>query len=143
MKRIVFVITLALLLIGMLSLGITIQPVRSTENDWWNSNWTYRRQVNITENSGYSLIDFPIEVSFMHDGHVQAEGKDIRVIENDTEIPYCITGINSTWATVMFEINLTSLSTKSIYIYYGNENATSPNYPLVPLVISEGQQEGN
>jgi hypothetical protein len=74
---------------------------------------------------------------------VQADGRDIRIIQNDTEIPYRITGINSTWATVMFEINLTSLSTKSIHIYYGNENATAPNYPLVPLVISEGQQKGN
>ncbi|RLG43177.1 MAG: hypothetical protein DRN81_07110, partial [Thermoproteota archaeon] len=34
--------------------------------------------------------------------------------------------------------NLTSLSSKSVYIYYGNENATAPNYPLVPLTISEG-----
>jgi len=143
LKKMVSAVMFMLLVFGMLALLINVKPAASTEDNWWNPNWTYRRQVNITENSGYSLINFPIEASFMHDGHVQAEGRDIRIIENDTEILYCITGINSTWATVMFEINLTSLSTKSIYIYYGNENATSPNYPLVPLVISEGQQEGN
>jgi hypothetical protein len=143
LKKMVSGVVFTLLVFGMLALLINVKPAASTEDNWWNSNWTYRRQVNITENSGYSFIDFPIEVSFRHDGHVQAEGRDIRVIENDTEIPYCITGINSTWATMMLEINLTSLSTKSIYIYYGNENATAPNYPLVPLVISEGQQEGN
>jgi len=143
LKKMVSGVMFTLLVFGMLALLINVKPAASTEDNWWNPNWTYRRQVNITENSGYSFIDFPIEVSFRHDGHVQAEGRDIRIIENDTEIPYCITGINSTWATMMFEINLTSLSTKSIYIYYGNENATSPNYPLVPLVISEGKQEGN
>jgi hypothetical protein len=132
-----------LLLLGTLALVIHIKSVASTEDNWWNSNWIYRRQVNITENSDYSLIDFPVEVSFRHDGRVHDDGRDIRVIADDAEIPYCITAINSTWATVMFEINLTSLSAKSIYIYYGNEKAIAPDYPLVPLVISEGQQKGN
>jgi len=134
---------LALLLIVMLTSVLNIQPARSVENNWWNSDWVYRRQVNITEISGYSLVNFPVEVTFRHDGHVEADGGDIRVIENDIELPYCITKMNSTWATLMFEINLTSLSTKSIYIYYGNSNATTPNYPLVPLTISGGQKTGN
>jgi len=143
LKRIVSGVILTLLLIGMVSLAFNVQPAKSTENNWWNSEWVYRRRVNITENSGYLLTNFPVEVSFRHDGHVQSDGRDIRVLENDTEIPYCVTGINSTWITVMFQINLTSMSTKSVYIYYGNENATAPNYPLVPLAISEGQQKGN
>jgi len=43
-----------------------------------------------------------------HDERVQADERDIRVIENDAEIPFCITGLNSTWAIVMFGINLTA-----------------------------------
>jgi len=143
LKKMVSEVMIMLLVFGMLALLIHVKPAASTEDNWWNSNWAYRRQVNITENSGYSLINFPVEVSFRHDGHVQADGRDIRVVENNTEIPYCITKINSSWTTIMLESNLTSLSSKSIYIYYENPNATSPNYPLVPLVISEGQQEGN
>ena len=143
LKKMVSGVMFTLLVFSILVLLIHVKPAAGTEDNWWNPNWTYRRQVNITENSGYSLVNFPVEVIFRHDGHIQPDGRDIRVIENDTEIPYCITGINSTWAAVMLEINLTSLSAKSIYIYYGNENATSPNYPLVPLIISEGQQEGN
>lgn len=129
---------LTLLLIVMLTSVLNIQPARSVENNWWNSDWVYRRQVNITEISGYSLVNFPVEVTFRHDGNVQTDGRDIRVVENDTEIPYCITEINSSWAKVMFEINLTSLSTKNVYVYYGNPNATAPSYPLIPLTISEG-----
>jgi len=133
-------VMITLLVFGMLALLIHVKPAASTEDNWWNPNWTYRRQVNITENSGYSLIDFPIEASFRHDGHVQAEGRDIRVIENNTEIPYCITKLNSTHITVMFEIHITSLSIKNLYVYYGNPNASTPNYPLVPLTIFEGQK---
>lgn len=143
LKKMVSGVMFTLLVFGMLALLINVKPAASTEDNWWNSNWAYRRQVNITENSGYSLIDFPVEVSFRHDGHVQADGRDIRVVENNTEIPYCITKINSSWTTIMLEFNLTSLSSKSIYIYYENPNAATPNYPLVPLTIFEGQQKGN
>lgn len=143
MKKLCSWIMLQILLLSMLMLAFNIHSARSTENTWWDSAWIYRRQINITENSGYSLLDFPVEVTFEHDGKVQADGRDMRIIENSTEIPYCITSINSSWVTVMFEANLTSLSIKNVSIYYGNANATIPNYPLVPLTINEGQQKGN
>lgn len=134
---------LVLLLTSSMFFAFHVKPVRSTENDWWDSAWAYRRQINITEKSGYSLIDFPTEVSFRHDGHAQTDGRDIRVIDNSTELAYSIARINSTWATLILEINLTSFSTKSLRIYYGNPSASAPSYPLVPLAISEGQQKGN
>jgi hypothetical protein len=143
MKRIVSGIMLTLLLVSLSTLVSNIKPVMSTENNWWNSNWTYRRQINIAENSGYSLIDFPVEVSFRHDGHVNADGRDIRVIENDVEIPYALTMLNSTHAVVTLEINLTALASKDLYIYYGNPNALEPNYPLVPLMVFGDQKNGN
>jgi len=138
MKRIVSGIMLILLLVSLSTLVSNIKPVMSMENNWWNSNWMYRRQVTITENSGYSLTNFPVEVSFIHDGHVQTDGRDIRVIDNNSEIPYYMTELNNTVATLIFEINATASSTKTVYIYYGNPTAPLPNYPLVPLTISEG-----
>jgi hypothetical protein len=131
-------IMMTLLLVSLSTLVSDIKPVMSKENNWWNSNWTYRRQINIAENSGYSLTNFPVEVSFMHEGHVQADGRDIRVIDNNSEIPYYMTELNNTVATLIFEINATASSTKTVYIYYGNPTAPLPNYPLVPLTISEG-----
>jgi hypothetical protein len=129
---------LVLLLIGILASVFDVKLVKSTEDNWWDSNWMYRRQVNITENSGYSLTNFPVELSFRHDGHAQPDGRDIRVVDSLIEIPSYVEECNSTYAKVVFEINLTALETKTIYIYYGNPNATTPNYPLVPLTISEG-----
>jgi len=104
---------------------------------WWDAKWMYRIKVNITENSGYSLVNFPIEAIFRHNGHVQLDGKDIRVIDGSVEIPSYVEKCNNTYAKVVFEINLTALQTKTLYIYYGNPHATPPNYPLVPLTILE------
>jgi len=105
---------------------------------WWDSNWIYRRQVNITERSGYSLTNFPVEITFRHNGHIQPDGRDIRVIDNNVEVPYAIIQVNSTHVTLCFEVNLTASTSKVISLYYGNPNATPPNYPLVPLTILEG-----
>jgi len=127
-----------LLLAGMVLLVFHPKSVESTSLDWWNPDWVHRKQIVITEKSGYDLTDFPVEVTFEHNGHVESDGKDIRAIDNGTEIPYCITSLNSSFASVMFEINLTSFSAKNIYVYYGNPSVSKPSYPLVPLEIVEG-----
>jgi hypothetical protein len=143
LKRIAFGMMFAFLLFSTLISSFDIPSVRSAENDWWYSAWPYRRQVSITETTGLNLTFYPIEVSFIHNGHVKTDGSDIRVVDDSTEIPYHITSKNSSWATVMFQTNLTSLSTKNIYIYYGNTQATAQSYPLVPLTFYGGPKQGN
>jgi len=106
---------------------------------WWDLSWKHRRRVEIRENSGYSLTDFPVDVTFKHDGNAQSDGDDIRVVADWVEIPSYVSDLNSTHATVIFEVNVTASTTKTLYVYYGNPNATAPNYPKVSLDISEGQ----
>jgi hypothetical protein len=142
MRKIVFGIMLILLVVSTSPLIIDVKSVNAEEN-WWNSNWTYRKRITIIERSNHSLVDFPIEITFRHDGHVQGDGRDIRVIDNNVEVPYALTMLNSTHATITLEINLTALTSKDLFIYYGNPNALKPNYPLVPLVIFGGQKTGN
>jgi len=137
-RRAFFGILLTLMLISILVLVSNVRQVTSMPSDWWDSDWLYRRKIDIIERSGYSLMDFPIEVTFEHNGHAQLDGHDVRIIGDEIEIPYCITGINNSHATVMFEIDILALSTKSLYVYYGNPSAIAPDYPKVPLVISEG-----
>ena len=123
--------------------SLFLRQAEGSSDIWWNSAWTYRRLFNITETSGFTFDDFPVEISFEHSGHSQTDGRDIRVIENFTELPYAITSINSSWVTLIFELNLTALSTKEISIYYGNPSALTPDYPLVPLTFSGGPKQGN
>jgi len=143
MKKLCLWVILQILVLTLSTLAFNIHSANSAEITWWNSAWMCRRQINITEKSGYSLVNFPVEVVFEHDGMIQPDGRDIRIIEDNVEIPFCITGTNSSWATVMFLANLTSLSSKSICVYYGNADADEPSYPLVSLTINEGQQKGN
>ncbi|MEM2982840.1 MAG: hypothetical protein QXH17_06715 [Candidatus Bathyarchaeia archaeon] len=112
--------------------------VLSSSDTWWNSGWKYRRQINVTERCGYSLTDFPVEVYFVHGGKARVDGSDIRVVVDNIEIPSYVSYMDNSSAKVLFQVNLYALSTKEYYIYYGNPNASKPNYPLVPLNIKEG-----
>ncbi len=112
--------------------------VYSSQSQWWNNSWQNRRKVEIVENSGYNLTNFPVEVTFRHDGTILPNGTDIRVIDDGIEIPSYVEDTNTTHAKVVFETNLTSLDTEYLYIYYNNPNASSPTYELVSLDISEG-----
>jgi len=121
------------------ALETNVLNVFSEPDDWWNSNWKCRQKVNITENSGHSLTDFPVEATFMHDGRMQPDGDDIRIVDNGVEIPYALMDSNVTHATVMFETGIPALTTKSVYVYYGNWNVTAKWYRRVSVMISEGQ----
>jgi len=112
---------------------------RAFSDIWWNPNWTYRRRIDITENSNSSLKSFPVKVIFQHNGRAQSDGRDLRVIVDNIEIPYAIEEINQTYVAIIFQINLESNETKIAYIYYGNPEASKRNYPKVPLAILKGQ----
>jgi len=99
----------------MVSLAFNVRSVKSAENKWWDSNWVYKRCIIITENSGHNLTNFSVKIAFEHDGHIQANGIDIRVIDNSTEVLIYIEECNSTHAKVVFEINLTALESKTVY----------------------------
>lgn len=114
------------------------QP-KSYPHIWWNSDWLYRKQISITENSGFSLESFPVEITFQHDGKIQGDGRDIRIVIEDSEIPYAIEEINQTHVSIIFQIDLEPYEVKTLYVYYGNSKASKPNYLKVPLTISEGQ----
>ena len=135
--------TVLVFLLVLTLLFAQVQLVSATSfsseiESWWNTNWRYRRRIDIVENSGYSLTNFPVEVIFDHSGKVQPDGDDIRVVIGGVEVISYVSNLNRTHAKVMFEVNVTASSTKTVYIYYGNPKASKPNYPLVPLIIQEG-----
>jgi hypothetical protein len=116
------------------------QSANGQTETWYNSNWSSRRSIKLTENSNTSLVNFPVQVAFEHDGKAKAAGEDIRVVIGGVEVPSYVLETNNTYATVVFEINLTAASTKIIYVYYGNPQAFNPSYELTPLTVSEGQK---
>ncbi len=100
--------------------------------NWWNSSWPYRKQFNITENSGSNLTDFQINLSInttelVEDGKLNTNCSDLRFIDNETnELNYWLenaTNCNSSSTIVWVETNLTADINNTLYMYYGNTNA--------------------
>ncbi|RLI52588.1 MAG: hypothetical protein DRP09_17605, partial [Candidatus Thorarchaeota archaeon] len=53
--------------------------------DWWNCSWLYRRAIEIRENSGETLLDFPINLTIntkdiISEGKLQENCSDLRFI---------------------------------------------------------------
>ena len=139
--KVVTSIVLMSFFVSMLSVTCSIVPVTALpeESVWWNADWIYRRRIDIMENSGYSVTDFPIEVTLQHNGKAQLDCNDIRVVADGVEISSHVLSVNSTHARIIFEVSVSVSATKTVYVYYGNPITTAPNYPKVSLSISEGQ----
>jgi len=93
---------------------------------WWNSNWLYRKQVTINENENIYIWNHPVIITFSHDGKANSDCSDIRVVLNDTEIPFGLRNCNSTHVEIAVKLNMTPLSTiNTLYVYYGNSTPVS------------------
>jgi parallel beta-helix repeat protein len=97
---------------------------------WWNYSWDRRKKVEVCENSGHSRTMLSVEITFEHGGDTQADGSDIRVIAETSEILCTVIEINGTHATVRIEISLLAFQARTVFIYYGNRNSSTPGFLL-------------
>ncbi|MBN2600266.1 MAG: DUF2341 domain-containing protein [Candidatus Thermoplasmatota archaeon] len=113
--------------VNTVSLWYYYSPQNSS---WWNPNWLYRKQVNISgKNEGYHMkiiIGNTTGGDVTCNGHVQSDFRDIRFIsytDNVTQLSYWLR--NYTLGTQgTFWVN-NSLNDSSLWMYYGNRNATT------------------
>ncbi len=102
------------------------------EREWWDSAWSYRRQINITENAGQNLTSYPVNITvdtatLISQGKMNSDCSDMRFADpQNNELPFWISGGCGTSATTVFVRlpYLNASSTESIYMYYGNSDAT-------------------
>ena len=96
---------------------------------WFNPNWNFRKSVDITENSGSDLTNYPVEIIVTYDSDMNSDFSDLRFTDSDETslVPHWIESYTpSTSATVWVNIpNIPASSTKTIYMYYGNPSATT------------------
>lgn len=119
------------------------------EITWWNSNWTYRQEVMISNNTndndldGYQLL-FEFDDSAEYGDfwqHVDENGDDIRFIASDdtTELDYWIQDWDYTASTADIWVQTDALpatSTEWIYMYYGNNGAAAESDMYEPFTYS-------
>jgi len=70
---------LGILLINAFTATLLIKPILAPSS-WWNANWQYRMQINIT--STQALTDYPVLVTVdtesLIPSKMQSDGSDIR-----------------------------------------------------------------
>ncbi|MHC4360419.1 MAG: hypothetical protein ACYSTN_06455 [Planctomycetota bacterium] len=99
------------------------------DTPWWDSSWSHRRQLVITNTVGTTLDNYSIKItldtaSLISQSKMQSDCGDIRIIENSAEINYGIKNPNSVNTEIYFIANdLIVGDNNDIYIYYGNADA--------------------
>ena len=97
------------------------------------SDWQYRKEITITEQSGNTLTNYQVKLtidtaSLISEGKMNSDCSDIRFTdENDNPLPYWIeSGCNSANTVVWVKVpNIPANGETTIYMYYGNPSATS------------------
>jgi len=99
------------------------------------AGWRYRRPITINNsNNSSSLTNYQIlttldTASLISAGKMRSDGGDIRFTDSDgtTLLNYWVeSGINTSSTYIWVKVpSIPANSTKTIYVYYGNPNATS------------------
>lgn len=117
--------TVILAMMGLLF----INPVIA--QDWYNSEWNYRRDITIDNPGGVVLTDFQVRIVLDESfdfSKANSNGSDIRITASDglTLLPYWIELWNNDDSQAIIWVKVPAISTSGtdIFIYYGNNSAT-------------------
>ena len=96
--------------------------------DWWNTNWLYRKQLNITnKNGGYQMkiiVGNSSGGNVTCNGHAKSDFGDIRFISSaNTALSFWLRNYTANTQATFWVNN--SLNDTSIWMYYGNSGAST------------------
>jgi hypothetical protein len=117
--------------IFVLSLSTLIQPISS--NNWWNNNWTFRKQITINHTMvNATLENFPVLIDIIDPDlktKAQSDGDDIvfvgadnGTLSDEIEQYDSSSGHLAVWVKIP---SLSSTQDTTLYMYYGNPYATN------------------
>ena len=96
---------------------------------WWNTNWAYKKELNITEKSGTNLNSWSVLLNVSYDSDMNSTFSDLRFLNSveDTEIGYWIESkVDSSSALIwLYADQLTANINTTFYMYYGNAGAST------------------
>ena len=104
------------------------QPSLESNDPWWNATFLYRILLNITNPNPVNLIDHTVSFEFDYAtivvaGRMEADLKDIRIVENNMLIDYYIEKDfpSDNIATIWFKTNCSASTTEfDTFMYYNN-----------------------
>jgi N-acetylneuraminic acid mutarotase len=130
MKANYYSLTRALFITTVVMIGLLTTQFLTAQG-WYDTDWEYRREVTVDNPGGTALTDYQVLVTL--DGSfdfskANADGSDIRLTASDgiTLIPFWIEEwIDGTQATIWMNVPSIPTSGTTVYLYYGNDLATS------------------
>jgi hypothetical protein len=137
-------LTFFLLIQLITGIFLLVPPVKQAQADgtsWYDSSWLYRKSITIDNTSGTSILtNYQVQITLNSSNFdfskTLSDGSDIRITDSDgiTIIPYFIESYDSIGETATIWVKVSSilsLSTKAIYIYYGNSSPTPFDIPPI------------
>ena len=95
---------------------------------WYNANWLNMKPITISNVFGVPTSDYwmTVYIPVTYTSKMKTDFSDLVFTDSDnvTILPYCIDSKkNSDWANIY--VNVSSITNKTIYMYYNNSVATS------------------
>jgi len=91
---------------------------------WWDSNWSHRAPVVITDTSGSTLGNYSVKVVVPYSAGMKSDFGDVRFVDSATgnPVPYWLESkTDSATATFWVKVpSIPALGNATIYMYYGN-----------------------
>jgi hypothetical protein len=107
--------------------GLPLQQAEASPG-WWNTHWSHRKEITITESSGSALANYQVKIDVSYESAMQADFGDLR-FTNASDIPldyWLESKTDGSLATVWVEVDSIAASADTtIYMYYGNPTASS------------------
>jgi len=134
-KKIDYKYYIGIFVIGILIVGGTIFILRapeSAEAEWWNTTWSYRKSMAVTNSSGSELTNFQIEILDDEDlsvlvsaGKLESTLADLRFTDTNNRIlDYWIEDTTNASVNVWIKVPYIPTTGATIYMYYGNSSAS-------------------
>ncbi|MEO7559706.1 MAG: DUF2341 domain-containing protein [Nitrosospira sp.] len=135
-------------------LAFVLCTLSLSSHAWWNEEWTGRKKITLTNPAG-EVADAPILIR-LHTGNfdffsANDNGSDLRLIAGDdkTELKFHFEKWDVGNELALIWVNVPKLLPQTeIFLYFGNENATSAanpkaTYDAASVVYHFAESEGN
>jgi len=126
----------------LLAIGFTsvIYPLSASAASWWDCEWFYRSEINVSATGTATNFAVPIELqgADFHSAYAfSSNGFDLRVIDSDdtTELDFFLDEWNVAESKAVLSVNLPQLTQipRTLFVYYGNSPGTlTGQLPPVP-----------
>jgi hypothetical protein len=110
---------------------------------WFDSAWSYRAPITITEQSGGNLVGYQVRVDVTYSPNMQPDFDDLRFTDNDgkTLLNYWVENYTAAQAVVWVKVpSIPAGAEKTIYVYYGNPSAGPASNGSTTFINFAGNQ---